>query len=96
MKKSKYTETQIIAMLKEHESGKRVADLCRENGISQATFFNWKGKYGGLEVNELKRLRELEEENARLKKMYADVSMDHQILKEVLLKKGWGPSSKKI
>ena len=95
MKKSKYTETQIIAMLKEHESGKRVADICRENGISQATFFNWKARYGGLEVNELKRLRELEEENARLKKMYADVSMDHQILKEVLSKKGWGPSSKK-
>jgi putative transposase len=96
MKKSKYTETQIIAMLKEHESGKRVADICREYGISNATFFNWKGKYGGLEVNELKRLRELEEENARLKKMYADVSMDHQILKEVLQKNGWGPSSKKI
>ena len=95
MKKSKYTETQIIAMLREHESGKRVADLCREHGISQATFFNWKSKYAGLEVNELKRLRELEEENARLKKMYADVSMDHQILKEVLSKKGWGPSSKK-
>lgn len=96
MKKSRYTETQIIAMLKEHESGKRVVDICRENGISQATFFNWKGKYGGLEINELKRLRELEEENTRLKKMYADVSMDHQILKEVLSKKGWGPSSKKI
>jgi putative transposase len=95
MKKSKYTETQIIAMLKEHEGGKRVADICRENGISQATFFNWKGKYGGMEVNELKRLRELEEENSRLKKLYADVSMDHQILKEVLSKKGWGPSSKK-
>jgi putative transposase len=95
MKKSKYTETQIIAMLKEHESGKRVADICREHGISQATFFTWKSKYSGLEVNDLKRLRELEEENARLKKMYADVSMDHQILKEVLSKKGWGPSSKK-
>lgn len=95
MKKSKFTETQIIAMLKEHESGKKVIDICRENGISQATFFNWRSKYGGLEVNELKRLRELEEENARLKKMYADVSMDHQILKEVLSKKGWGPSSKK-
>jgi putative transposase len=95
MKKSKFTETQIIAMLKEHESGKKVTDICRENGISQATFFNWRSKYGGLEVNELKRLRELEEENARLKKMYADVSMDHQILKEVLSKKGWGPSSKK-
>lgn len=95
MKKSKFTETQIIAMLKEHESGKKVTDICRENGISQATFLNWRSKYGGLEVNELKRLRELEEENARLKKMYADVSMDHQILKEVLSKKGWGPSSKK-
>ncbi len=95
MKKSKYTETQIIAMLREHESGKKVTDICRENGISQATFFNWRSKYGGMEVNELKRLRELEEENARLKKMYADVSMDHQILKEVLSKKGWGPSSKK-
>jgi len=95
MKKSKYTETQIIAMLREHESGKKVTDICRENGISQATFFNWRSKYGGLEVNELRRLRELEEENARLKKMYADVSMDHQILKEVLSKKGWGPSSKK-
>lgn len=95
MKKSKFTETQIIALLKEHESGKKVIDICRENGISQATFFNWRSKYGGLEVNELKRLRELEEENARLKKMYADVSMDHQILKEVLSKKGWGPSSKK-
>ncbi len=95
MKKSKYTETQIIAMLREHESGKKVADICREHGISTATFFNWKSKYGGLEVNELKRLQELEEENARLKKMYADVSMDHQILKEVLSKKGWGPSSKK-
>ena len=95
MKKSRYTETQIIAMLKEHESGKRVVYICRENGISQATFFNWKGKYCGLEINELKRLRELEEENTRLKKMYSDVSMDHQILKEVLSKKGWGPSSKK-
>ena len=95
MRKSKYTETQIIAMLKEHENGKKTSDICREHGISQATFFNWKAKYGGLEVNELKRLRELEEENARLKKMYADVSMDHQILKEVLSKKGWGPSSKK-
>lgn len=96
MKKSKFTETQIIAMLKEHESGKKVADICRENGISQATFFNWKGKYGGLEVSELKRLRELEDENNRLRKLYTDVSMDHQILKEVLSKKGWGPSSKKI
>jgi len=95
MKKSRYTESQIITMLREHENGKKVTDICREYGISSATFFNWKSKYGGLEVNELKRMRELEEENARLKKMYADVSMDHQILKEVLSKKGWGPASKK-
>ena len=95
MKKSRFTETQIIAMLKEHESGKKVADIVRENGISSATFFNWKSKYGGLEVNELKRLRELEEENSRLKKMYADVSLDNQILKDVITKKGWGPASKR-
>ena len=89
MRKSKYTETQIITMLREHESGKKVTDICREYGISSATFFNWKSKYGGLEVNELKRLRELEEENNRLKKMYADVSMDNHILKDVISKKGW-------
>ena len=63
-------------MLKQHEGGKKVSDICREGGISQGTFFKWKSKYGGLEVNELKRLRELEQENARLKKMFADVSMD--------------------
>jgi putative transposase len=95
MRKSKYTETQIITMLREHESGKKVTDICREYGISSATFFNWKSKYGGLEVNELKRLRELEEENNRLKKMYADVSMDNHILKDVISKKGWGPANKK-
>lgn len=95
MKKSRYTETQIITMLREHESGKKVTDICREYGISSATFFNWKSKYGGLEVNELKRLRELEEENNRLKKMYADVSMDNHILKDVISKKGWGPANKK-
>lgn len=95
MKKSRFTETQIISMLKEHESGKKVSDIARENGISTATFFNWKSRYGGLEVNELKRLRELEEENSRLKKMYADVSLDNQILKDVITKKGWGPASKR-
>ena len=95
MRKSRFTETQIIAMLKEHESGKKVADICRTGGVSQATFFKWKSKYGGLEVNELKRLRELEEENARLKKMYADVSMDNHVLKELISKKGWGPASRR-
>ncbi len=95
MKKSRFTETQIIAMLKEYGSGKKVADIVWENGISSATFFNWKSKYGGLEVNELKRLRELEEENTHLKKMYANVSLDNQILKDVISKKGWGPVSKR-
>ena len=95
MKKSNFTETQILAVLKEHESGIKVADICRTHAISQATFFNWKSKYGGLEVNELKRLRELEEENARLKKLYAELSLDHSILKEVFQKKGWRLASEK-
>ncbi len=95
MRKSQFTESQIIAVLKEHESGMKVADICRTHGISQATFFNWKSKYGGLEANELKRLRELEEENARLKKMYADLSLDHTVLKEIFQKKGWSPANEK-
>jgi putative transposase len=95
MRKSKFSETQIISMLKEQENGKTVADICREQGISTATFFNWKSKYGGLEANELKRLRELEEENARLRKMYADVSMDNYVLKDIIAKKGIGPANKK-
>ena len=88
MKKSRFTETQIIAILKEYEAGKKVTDICREHGLSNATFFNWKSKYGGLEVNELKHLKDLEEENGRLKKMYADLSLDHQILKEIFKKNG--------
>ena len=95
MRKSKFTETQIISMLKEQENGKSVADICREHGISAPTFFKWKSKYGGLDANELKRLRELEEENARLRKMYADVSMDNYVLKDIIAKKGIGPSNKK-
>lgn len=95
MKKSHFTESQILAVLKEYEAGKKVLDICHEHGISKATFFNWKNKYGGLEINELRRLKELEEENRRLKKMYADLSLDHQILKEVFSKKGWSPAIKK-
>jgi putative transposase len=95
MRKSKFTETQIISMLKEQETGKSVADICREQGISAPTFFNWKNKYGGLDASELKRMRELEEENARLRKMYADVSMDNYVLKDIIAKKGIGPSNKK-
>jgi len=95
MRKSKFTETQIITMLKEHESGMKTSDICRKHGISQATFFKWKSKYSGLEVNDLKRMRELEEENSRLKKMYADLSQDNYILKDLITKKGWGPVNKR-
>jgi putative transposase len=82
-------------MLKEHESGKSAEQICRDAGISRATFYKWKSKYSGLEINELRRMRELEDENARLKKMYADLSLDHMILKDVITKKGWGPVTKK-
>lgn len=95
MRKSKFTETQIVGMLKEYEGGKAADVICREKGISKHTFYKWKSKYGGLEVNELKRIRELEDENLRLKKMYADLSLDHSILKDVITKKGWGPVNKK-
>lgn len=87
MKKSKFTESQIVLILKEHESGNKAADLCRKHGISEATFYNWKKKYGGMETSQLKKLKELEEENRRLKRMYADLSLDHFLLKEVLEKK---------
>jgi putative transposase len=87
MKKSRFTESQIVKVLKEHEAGKGVEDLTRELGINRATFYNWRKKYGGLEVQELKRLKELEEENRKLKAMYADLALDHRILKEVLEKK---------
>lgn len=74
MKKARFTESQIISFLAKQEKGMTVADICRENGISYATFFNWKSKYGGMTPSQLKRLKELEIENARLKKMYADLS----------------------
>ena len=95
MKKSKFTETQIITMLKQHESGVKTSDICRDQGISQATFFKWKSKYAGLEASDLKRMRELEEENNRLKRMYAELSQDNYVLKELISKKGWGPVSKR-
>lgn len=87
MKKSRFSETQIIAILKQQEAGMKVADICREYGMSQATFYNWKSKYAGMEASDIKRLRELEDENARLKRMYAELSLDHQILKDILEKK---------
>jgi putative transposase len=87
MKKSRYSEHQILKILKEAEAGKKTKDICREYGISSATFYNWKAKYGGMESSDIKRLRELEEENRRLKRMFADLSLDHQILKEIVEKK---------
>lgn len=87
MKKSRFNEHQIIGILKQAEAGLKVVDLCREHGISSATFYKWKARYGGLEVSEVARLRGLEEENRRLKQMYAQLSLEHQILKEVVEKK---------
>jgi putative transposase len=86
MKKTRFTEPQIIAILKKQEAGVKVSDICRENGISDATFYNWKAKYGGMDVNELKRVKQLEQENARLKKMYAELSLVHEALKDAVAK----------
>ncbi len=87
MKKKRFTEGQIIAILKEHESGKSEQDICREQGVHRSTFYNWKSKYSGMQANELKRLKELEDENRKLKQMYANVSMERDALKDVLSKK---------
>ena len=87
MKRSRFTETQIVAILKQYDAGKKTVDICRECQISKATFYKWKKKYGGMEANQLKKLRELEEENKRLKRMFADLSLDHELLKDVLEKK---------
>ena len=87
MKNSKFSESQIIKALKENERGRSVGDLSRELGIDQSTFYYWRKKYGGMEYQQLKRLKELEEENNRLKQMYADISLDNKMLKDVLSKK---------
>ncbi len=86
MRKSRFTEERIIAILKQAEAGKPVAALCREHGMSDATFYKWRSKYGGLDVSEARRLRGLEEENQRLKRLVADLALDNQVLKEVLAK----------
>lgn len=86
MKKSRYTETQIVKILKEDEAGRLVKEICREYGISDATYYNWKAKYGGMEASDVKRLKDLEEENRRLKQMYAEPSLDHKILKDIVEK----------
>lgn len=87
MKRSRFTESQIVRILKEVEGGRMVKDVCREQGISDATYYNWKAKYGGMDISDIKRLKELEKENQRLKQMYADLSLEHRVLKDVIEKK---------
>lgn len=87
MKKSKYSESQIVNILKEAETGVPLEDLMRQHGFSKASFYKWKAKYSGMSVSELKRLKELEEENRRLKQMYADLSLEHEVLKDIVEKK---------
>jgi putative transposase len=87
MKRKRFTEEQIIAVLKEHELGGKTGDLCRKYGISEATFYNWKSKFGGMDVSEAKRLKALENENAKLKRLLAEAVLDNAALKDLLQKK---------
>jgi putative transposase len=87
MKKSAFSESQIVKILSQQESGRKVADICREHGISQGTFYVWKRKDGGMGVSELKRMKEIEVENAKLKRMFADLSLENQALKDLIEKK---------
>lgn len=87
MKKKRFTEAQIFNILKEFDAGKNIQDLSREHTVSKATIYNWKAKYGGMEMSELKRVKELEEENRKLKHMYADLALDNKMLKDIIGKK---------
>jgi putative transposase len=87
MKKTRFTETQIVSILNEADAGITVQDVCRKHGISPATYYKWKSKYGGLSASELKRIKELEHENSRLKKMYAELSLENDALKDLIAKK---------
>lgn len=87
MKKSRFSESQIVKILQEAEAGVSVEDLSRQHGFSKATFYKWKAKYGGMSVSEVKRMKELEEENRRLKQMYANLSLEHEVLKDIIEKK---------
>jgi putative transposase len=89
MKKGRFNEEQIIGILKQHEAGRKVVDLARDNGVSEAAIYTWKGKYGGMEVNEAQRLKSLEDENRRLKQLVADLSLDKEALKGIVRKNGW-------
>jgi len=87
MSKPRFTETQIVALLKEAENGIAVPELCRRHGVGQSTFYKWRSKYGGMDASDIRRLKELEDENARLKKMYAELSLKHEMLEEIVTKK---------
>ena len=87
MKRSNFTETQIVKAIKEHEGGRKAGDICRDMGITPAAFYKWRQRYGGMEASDVKRLKDLEEENARLKRMYANLSLVHEALKDAVAKK---------
>lgn len=87
MRKSRFKESEIVRTLKEVEGGRNVKDVCRELGISETTYYNWKSKYGGMEASDIRRLKELEEENLKLKQMYADLSLENKALKDIIEKK---------
>jgi putative transposase len=87
MKKTRFTETQIVRAIQEHESGRRAEDICRELGITTAAFYKWRQRYGGMEASDVKKLKSIEEENARLKRMFADLSLVHEALKDAVAKK---------
>lgn len=87
MKKSRFTETQIVGVLAEADAGLKVKDVCRKHGISEATYYNWKAKYGGMSASELKRTKELEAENAKLKRMYAELALENRAMKDLIEKK---------
>ncbi len=87
MRKTKFTETQIVKAIKEHETGRNAQEICRELGITTASFYKWRQRYGGMEVNEVRKMKELQDENGRLKRMYADLSLVHEALKDAVAKK---------
>lgn len=87
MKRTRFTETQIVAILKEADSGMQIKDICRKHGISDATYYNWKSKYGGMEASDLKKMKELEQELSKFKRMYADLAYENHALKDLIEKK---------
>ena len=87
MKKSRFSEIQIVRILKEADGGRKVADICREHGISQATYYHWKAKFGGMEASDIRMLKELEQENSKLRRMFANLSLENEALKDLIAKK---------